>query len=64
MPMEARCCTNAMNSVSEETAVSLMTYLKGQARTPDLIQLIQKLIAINPSYSRLLSIFVDESSTK
>ena len=64
MPMEARCCTNAMDSVSEETAAALATYLKGQSRTPELIQLIQKLIAINSKYNSLLSIFVDDTKVE
>ena len=61
MPMDARCCTNAMNSTVESIAATLIPYLKTQPHTPELIRMIRKLIELNPAFGVLLDMFIKEN---
>ena len=51
-----------MHAVAQQSANALLTYLAGQPRTPELIALIQQLIVIHPTYTKLLEVFVDRSA--
>jgi hypothetical protein len=60
MPMEARCCTNAADNMSESVVKILIPYLRSQPHTPELIKVIRKLMELNPAFGALLDMFIKE----
>ncbi len=52
-----------MLAVAQQSANALLTYLASQPRTPELIALVQRLIVIHPTYTKLLEVFVDRGAT-
>lgn len=63
MPLNPPCCENAMHAVAQQSANALLIYLASQPRTPELIALVQRLIVIHPTYTKLLEVFVDRGAT-
>jgi hypothetical protein len=47
-----------MRSIANTTAQTLITYLANQPHTPELMDLVRRLIRLNPGYDKLLDMFV------
>ena len=57
--MDARCCEIAMMAVSNQVVGELLKYLADKPRTPELMELVRRLIRINPAFDKLLDVFVE-----
>jgi hypothetical protein len=47
-----------MLSISQEVTAKLLSYLAGQPRTPELVDLVRQLIRIHPEFDKLMDLFV------
>ena len=56
--MNPPCCDRAMLSISHEVAAKLLSYLAGQPRTSELVELVRQLIRIHPEFAKLMDVFV------
>ncbi len=58
MPMNPPCCDNAELIISNQVSVELLKYLAAAPRTPELVELVRRLVRIHPAFDKLMDLFV------
>jgi hypothetical protein len=56
--MNPPCCDNAELIISNQVSAELLKYLAAAQRTPELVELVRRLVRIHPAFDKLMDLFV------
>lgn len=56
--MNPPCCDRAELAITNQVTAELIKYLADKPRTPELMELVRRLVRINPAFDKLMDLFV------